>query len=198
MNSGLITGLIAGPNRLSKAVLSRKQAIPGAEITQALANLGIARASLSAPVTRTSTVTRTNDGLSALNVNLLPSSRYRVTYRIYSEGIKGMKVALSFPSSLTRMDGELRSYDFITFKDLSIYPDWPNNLAASGDVFYDSLGGEPSGETAFGSVVVILDIATGSTVNTYGTISLLIAQSVSNALTTTISQNTCVEVLKFS
>jgi len=41
MNSGLITGLIAGPNRLSKAVLSRKQAIPDAEIVQALANLHI-------------------------------------------------------------------------------------------------------------------------------------------------------------
>jgi len=198
MNSGLITGLIAGPNRLSKAVLSRKQSIPNAEITQALANVGIARVSLSAPVTRTSTVTRINDGLSALNVNLLPSSRYRVTYRIYSEGIKGMKVALSFPSSLTRMDGELRSYDFITFSDSSIYPDWPNNAFASEDVIYDSLGGNPSGESAIGSVVVILDIATGSTVNTYGTISLLIAQSASNALTTTISQNTCVEVLKFS
>jgi hypothetical protein len=197
MNSGLITGLIAGPNRLSKAVLSRKQSIPNAEITQALANLGIARASLSAPVTRTSTATRTNDGLSALNVNLLPSSRYRVTYRIYSEGIKGMKVALSFPSSLTRMDGEIRSYDLVTYSVSSIYPDWPNNGGASEDVIYDSLAGEPSGETAIGSVVVILDIATGSTVNTYGTISLLIAQSVSNALTTTISQNTCVEVLKF-
>jgi hypothetical protein len=197
MNSGLITGLIAGPNRLSKAVLSRKQSIPNAEITQALANVGIARVSLSAPVTRTSTATRTNDGLSALNVNLLPSSRYRVTYRIYSEGIKGIKVALSFPSSLTRMDGEIRSFDFITFKDLAIYPDWPNNAFASEDVIYDSLAGNPSAETAIGSVVVILDIATGSTVNTYGTISLLIAQSVSNALTSTISQNSCVEVLKF-
>jgi len=182
----------------SRALLTESQTIPAADITQALANVGIARASLSAPVTRTSTVTRTNDGLSALNVNLLPSSRYRVTYRIYSEGIKGMKVALSFPSSLTRMDGELRSYDFVTYSQSSIYPDWPNNVGASEDVIYDSLAGEPSGESAIGSVVVILDIATGSTVNTHGTISLLIAQSVSNALTTTISQNTCVEVLKFS
>jgi hypothetical protein len=181
----------------SRALLTESQTIPATDITQALANIGIARVSLSAPVTRTSTTTRTNNGLSALNVNLLPSSRYRVTYRIYSEGIKGIKVALSFPSSLARMDGEIRSYDLITFKDLAIYPDWPNNLAPSEDVIYDSLAGNPSAETAIGSVVVILDIATGSTVNTYGTISLLIAQSVSNALTSTISQNTCVEVLKF-
>jgi len=95
------------------------------------------------------------------------------------------------------MDGELRSYDLLAYSQSSIYPDWPNNLGASEDVIYDSLNGDPTGETAFGSVVVILDIATGSTVNTYGTISLLIAQSVSNALTTTISQNPCVEVLKF-
>jgi hypothetical protein len=41
MNSGLIPGLIAGPNRLSKAVLSRKQSIPDAEVVQALKNLDI-------------------------------------------------------------------------------------------------------------------------------------------------------------
>ena len=90
MNSGLITGLIAGPNRLSKAVLSRKQAIPGAEITQALANLGIARVSLSAPVTRTLTATLTNTGLSELTVSLLPSSRYRLTYRLFASSDPGV------------------------------------------------------------------------------------------------------------
>ena len=95
------------------------------------------------------------------------------------------------------MDGELRSYDLITYKDLAIYPDWPTQLGASGDVIYDSLAGNPSGETAIGSVIVTLDIQTGSTVNTYGTIGLQVAQSVSNALTTTVSQNSCVEVLKF-
>ena len=197
MNSGLITGLIAGPNRLSKAVLSRKQAIPNAEITQALANLGIARVSLSAPVTRTSTTTLSNDGLETLNVSLLPSSRYRVTFRIYSEGIKGINVALTFPSSLVRMDGETRSYDFVNYNTGAIYPDWPNNVGASGDVIYDSLGGNPAAETAVGSVIIILDISTGSTANTYGTIGLQVAQSASNALTTTVSQNSCVEVLKF-
>ena len=182
----------------SRALLTEAQTISAAEVTQALANQGIARASLSAPVTRTSTTTLSNTGLEALNVSLLPSSRYRLTYRIYSEGIKGIIVALTFPTSLTRMDGELRSYDLVTYKDLAIYPDWSNNLGASGDVIYDSLAGNPSAETAFGSVILTLDIQTGSTVNTYGTIGLQVAQSVSNALTTTVSQNSCVEVLKFS
>lgn len=181
----------------SRALLTEAQTISAAEITQALANIGIARASLSAPVTRTSTATLSNDGLEALNVSLLPSSRYRLTYRIYSEGIKGIIVALTFPSSLVRMDGETRSYDFVVNHTGAIYPDWPNNGGASGDVVYDSLAGNPSGETAIGSVILTLDIQTGSTVNTYGTIGLQVAQSVSNAVTTTVSQNSCVEVLKF-
>ena len=193
MNSGLIPGLIAGPNRLSKAVLSHKQAIPGAEITQALANIGIARASLSAPVTRTSTTTPTNTGLENLNVSLLPSSRYRVTYRLYAEGNNGIQISLTHPSTFVRMDGEFRHYDFNNYSNSFIYADWYTNTGASGTVFYDS-GSAPGSA----SIVIILDITTGSTANTYGTIGLLAAQSFSNATATSISQNTCVEVLKFA
>jgi hypothetical protein len=193
MNSGLITGLIAGPNRLSKAVLSRKQSIPGAEITQALANIGIARVSLSAPVTRTSTTTLTNTGLSALDVDLLPSSRYRVTYRVYSDGDNGLKLALSFPSALNQMDGQILTYDQTSYGIVQLYPDWPNNVGASGNLFYDSSASSPQ----IASVALILDILTGSTANTYGTIKLLVAQSASGASATTISKNSCVEVLKY-
>jgi len=192
MNSGLITGLIAGPNRLSKAVLSRKQAIPGAEITQALANLGIARVSLSAPVTRTSTTTLTNTGLSALDVDLLPSSRYRITYRLYFEGVYGLKFGLTFPSTLSQFDAELRTNDANNYATFAIYADWPNQGAPSGDVAYDSSTSPGSCGLNF-----TCDITTGSTANTYGNLSLLAAQSVSNALATTISKNSCVEVLKF-
>ena len=193
MNSGLIPGLIAGPNRLSKAVLSRKQAIPAAEITQALANIGIARASLSAPVTRTSTATLSNDDLEELNVSLLPSSRYRVTFRLYSEGDNGLKIGLTFPSALLRMDGDFITYDNNSFGVFQIYPDWPNNAGAPGDTFYDSSAGSPM----IASIILTLDILTGSTANTYGTIGVLASQSVSNATATSISQNSCVEVLKF-
>jgi hypothetical protein len=193
MNSGLITGLIAGPNRLSKAVLSRKQSIPNAEITQALANIGIARVSLSAPVTRTSTTTLSNDGLSALNVDLLPSSRYRVTYRLYSDGDNGLKLGLTLPSALDRMDGEILTYDQFAYGTIQIYPDWPNNVGSSGNSFYDSNTSSPQ----VASVAITLDILTGSTANTYGTIGLLVAQSASGASATNISKNSCVEVLKF-
>jgi hypothetical protein len=194
MNSGLITGLIAGPNRLSKAVLSRKQTIPGAEITQALANVGIARVSLSAPVTRTATTALTNTGLSALNVDLLPSSRYRVTYRVYSDGDNGLTLGLTFPSALDRMDGQFLTYDQITYGVVQLYPDWPNNVGASGNLFYDSTASSPQ----LASIAIILDILTGSTANTYGTIGLIVAQSTPGASATTISKNSCVEVLKFS
>jgi len=193
MNSGLITGLIAGPHRLSKAVLSRKQSIPGAEITQALANVGIARVSLSAPVTRTSTTALSNTGLSSLDVDLLPSSRYRVTYRLYFEGVNGLTFGLTFPSTLSQFDAELRSYDANTFNTFVIYADWPNQGGASGDLVYDS--GTTPGSCGLNFTC---DITTGSTANTYGNLSLLAAQSFSNATATTISKNTCVEVLKFS
>ena len=177
----------------SRALLTEAQTISAAEITQALANLGIARASLSAPVTRTSTATPSNTGLEALNVSLLPSSRYRVTYRLYSEGDNGLKIGLTFPSALLRMDGDFMTYDNTSYGVIQIYPDWPIAVAASGDTFYDSSTGSPM----VASIILTLDILTGSTANTYGTIGVLASQSVSNATATSISQNSCVEVLKF-
>jgi hypothetical protein len=194
MNSGLITGLIAGPNRLSKAVLSRKQTIPGAEITQALANLGIARVSLSAPVTRTSTTTLSNTGLSALTVNLLPSSRYRLTYRIYdNDGGGGMQFALTFPTSLPAFDAESLTWDQTNYATSVMVPDWPTNSGPSGAVIYDS-----SFSPSQASVRFTADITTGSTANTYGDVTVLLAQSQSNAAASVFTQNSCVEVLKFS
>jgi hypothetical protein len=193
MNSGLITGLIAGPNRLSKAVLSRKQTIPEAEITQALANVGIARVSLSAAVTRTSTTTLSNTGLSALTVNLLPSSRYRLTYRIYDQdGGGGMKFALTFPTSLPAFDVEYLAWDQTNFQQNIMVPDWPTNGSPSGVALYDS-GVSP----LQASIRFTADIATGSTANTYGDVTVLLAQSSSNAAASVFSQNCCVEVLKF-
>ena len=177
----------------SRALLTEAQTISAAEITQALANQGIARVSLSAPVTRTSTTTPTNTGLENLNVSLLPSSRYRVTYRLYAEGNNGIQISLTHPSTLVRMDGEFRYYDFNSYSNSFIYADWYTNVGASGSVFYDS-----SSAPGSASIVIIVDITTGSTANTYGTIGLLAAQSVSGATATSISQNSCVEVLKFS
>ena len=193
MNSGLITGLIAGPNRLSKAVLSRKQAIPGAEITQALANLGIARASLSAPVTRTSTATLTNDGLTALTVSLLPSSRYRLTYRLFAIGGNGFQLGFTWPSSLIQFDGYATFQDSIAGLATYIYYDFPANGAGSGDPIINAVA-DPSQN---GGLIFIADITTGSTANTYGDFAVVFAQSTSNATASTMSQNSCVEVLKF-
>lgn len=194
MNSGLIPGLIAGPNRLSKAVLSRKQSIPGAEITQALANLGIARVSLSAPVTRTSTATPSNTGLEALNVSLLPSSRYRVTYRLYTlGGNPGAKLAINYPSSLPEINATIIGYSFMSgfagevSKDFYAY--YP-----PGTIIIEGATDDPEEV----NLNLTLDILTGSTANTYGTISPLFSQALSSATATSMSQCSCVEVLKFS
>lgn len=196
MNSGLITGLIAGPNRLSKAVLSRKQSIPNAEITQALANLGIARASLSAPVTRTSATgtTLTNTGLEALTVSLLPSSLYRLTYRLYAIGTPGFKLGVTFPSSLPQFDGSYISSTLDSGYNVALYADWANQGFGSGDSIVEGISSSPQ----TGGLILTADIATGSTANTYGNFAVVFAQSTSSATATTMTQNSSVEVLKFS
>jgi len=195
MNSGLIPGLIAGPNRLSKAVLSRKQAIPNAEITQALANLGIARASLSAPVTRTSATgtTLTNTNLETLTVSLLPSSRYRLTYRLYFSGLYGAQIGFTYPTSLPQMDASLQSWDAPQGAQFIGVPNWPTSNVPSGSPIYDS----QSDIVALAYMTFITDILTGSTANTFGDFAVLFAQSTSNATASTMSKNSCVEVLKY-
>ena len=193
MNSGLITGLIAGPNRLSKAVLSRKQSIPGAEITQALANIGIARVALGSDVTRTSTTTMTNTGLTALTVTLAQSSRYRLTYRLYASGDFGFKIGFTFPSALPTFDGSVVFADISAGYAVSIYKDWANNGYGSGDPVQDASveGGQNGGQT------FVADILTGSTANTFGDFAVIFAQSSSSATASTMSKNSSVEVLKY-
>jgi hypothetical protein len=196
MNSGLITGLIAGPNRLSKAVLSRKQSIPDAEITQALANIGIARVALGSDVTRTSATgtTLTNTGLTALTVTLAQSSRSRLTYRLYLtssiDGAAGMKFGFTFPASLSKFDASAATVTSGATVN-EIFADWGTNAYGSGDAIID-VAGSPNG-----GMIFIADIQTGSTANTYGDFAVVLAQHVSVAATVTMSQNSCVEVLKF-
>jgi hypothetical protein len=194
MNSGLITGLIAGPNRLSKAVLSRKQSIPNAEITQALSNLGVNRVALGTNVTRTSTATLTNTGLTALTVTLAQSSRYRLTYRLYASGLPGFKIGFTFPTALTQFDAHSTQQEVITGTGVYLYYDWPVNAFPSGDAIIDAVADFNQN----GGLHFIADISTGSTANTYGDFAVIFAQSSSNISPTTMSKNSCVEVLKFS
>ena len=192
MNSGLITGLIAGPNRLSKAVLSRKQSIPGAEITQALANLGIARVSLSQTVSRTSTATPSNTGLETLTVSLLPNSRYRVTYRLTATfGNCGIKFGINFPSALY-FDASYQTYDGNSYGLTAMFPDFVTTYGSSPVTFYDTGSADVSA-----GITATFDIVTGSTSTTFGDFSILVSQAVSSATPLVISKNSNVEVLKF-
>ena len=181
----------------SRALLTEAQTISAAEITQALANQGIARVSLSAPVTRTSATatTLTNTGLTALTVSLLQSSRYRLTYRLFAisdpGGAPGIKIGFSFPSSLTKFDASLVAQTDTGGSSVEFYPDWGINAYGSGDAIIEVAA------ASLGGLIFIADIQTGSTANTYGDFAVLLAQQVSNAGTTTMSQNSCVEVLKF-
>lgn len=194
MNSGLITGLIAGPNRLSKAILSRKQSIPSAEITQALANIGIVHIALGSDVTRTNTTTMVSTSLNNLIVSLSPSSRYRLTYRLYVSGASGAKFAFTFPSPFAKFDASLSIYDNDTGTGhFFAYPDWDTNFAASASTIFDT-NAAPSQSAG---LVFTADILTGSTANTYGDFSPIFAQSTSSGTATTMSKNSCVEVLKY-
>ena len=181
----------------SRALLTEAQTISAAEVTQALANQGIARVSLSAPVTRTSATgtTLTNTGLTALTVSLLPSSRYRLTYRLYASadlgGASGIKIGFSFPSSLTKFDASNIAATDGAGQTIEFYADWGINAYGSGDAIIDAVA------SSNGGIMFTADIQTGSTVNTYGDFAVLLAQQFSSAGTTTMSQNSCVEVLKF-
>jgi hypothetical protein len=180
----------------SRALLTEAQTISAAEVTQALANQGIARASLSTAVTRTSATgtTLTNTGLTALTVTLAASTRYRLTYRLYLDGVNGFKIAFNFPSALATFDGKLLTYD--AYNDDSttiIVPDWPTQYGASGSTMIEAA----NYATQYGGLEFVADILTGSTINTFGDFSVFFAQYASGATASTMSKNSCVEVLKF-
>jgi hypothetical protein len=178
----------------SRALLTESQTIPAADITQALANIGVTRVALGSNVTRTSATgtTLTPTGLTALTVTLAQSSRYRLTYRLYASGDNGFKIGFTFPSALPTFDASLILADqgntaFYIFKD------WPANAFASGDATQDAitLVGQCGGQT------FVADILTGSTANTFGDFAVIFAQSSSSVNATTMSKNSCVEVLKY-
>ena len=177
----------------SRALLTESQTIPAADITQALTNVGVSRVTLGSDVTRTSTTTLTNTGLSALTVNLLPSSRYRLTYRLYAIGDPGFKLGVTFPSSLPQFDGTYISSNTTSGYELGVYADWPNQAFGSGDPIVDG----PASAPQVGGLIFTADITTGSTANTYGDFAVVFGQSTSNPTATTMRKNSCVEVLKF-
>jgi len=179
----------------SRALLTESQTIPAADITQALANIGVSRVALVSDVTRTSATgtTLTNTGLTALTVSLAQSSRYRLTYRLYASGTPGFKIGFTFPSSLTQFDVYAMAQDTLSGTNFYIYPNWPANAYASGIAILDA----GSDTNQIGGLYFIADITTGSTANTYGDFAVIFAQSLSSATPTTMSKNSCVEVLKY-
>jgi len=178
----------------SRALLTESQTIPAADITQALANIGVTRVALGSDVTRTSTTTMSNTGLSALTVTLAQSSRYRLTYRLYASGPGGFKIGLTFPSALPTFDGHLDYYDsFNATGAIYIYPDWPARWGASGVTIMEG----QNDANQYGGLQFVADILTGSTANTYGDFAVTFAQYVSDATASTMSKNSCVEVLKY-
>jgi len=180
----------------SRALLTESQTIPAADITQALANIGVSRVALGSDVTRTSATgtTLTNTGLTALTVTLAQSSRYRLTYRLYASGTPGFKFGFTFPSALPTFDGQLYGYDYYNAAGI-IYmiPDWPARWGASGSAVIEA----QNDALQYGGIQFIADIATGSTANTYGDFAVIFAQYSSSATATTMSKNSCVEVLKY-
>ena len=179
----------------SRALLTESQTIPAADITQALSNLGVSRVALGSDVTRTSATgtTLTPTGLTALTVSLAQSSRYRLTYRLYESGDHGFKIGFTFPSALPTFDASLLFTDKLGSTGIYIYKDWPANGFASGDPVQDA--GADAGQN--GGQTFVADILTGSTANTFGDFAVVFAQSASNATPSTMSKNSCVEVLKY-
>ena len=179
----------------SRALLTESQTIPAADITQALANVGLSRVAIGSDVTRTSATgtTLTNTGLTALTVTLAQSTRYRLTYRLYADGLPGFKIGFNFPTALPNFDASLLLTDTITGSGFYIYKDWATNAFGSGDAVQEA-GADLSQN---GGLIFTCDILTGSTANTFGDFAVIFAQHTSNAAPSTMSKNSCVEVLKF-
>jgi hypothetical protein len=103
-----------------------------------------------------------------------------------------MKIGFTFPSSLTQFDGNLNFTNNSGNTGSYIFPAWDIYGFGSGDAVMDD-----SDTDQRGGLLFIADITTGSTANTYGDFAVIFAQSTSNANPTTMSRNSCVEVLKF-
>lgn len=194
MNSGLIPGLLAGPNRLSKAVLSRPQKISEAEANQAFTNLNRQIQFLKNNVVRTSSTTLTATDLERLAVKLQPSSQYRLIYRIFAVGDAGVKIGFQFPSSLPFFSGEATfQAENETDAIVEMSAVWANRYA-NGYAIIDS--GIDDNQT--GTLLFTADIYTGSTANTYGDFEALAAQSTSDPESTNILQTSSLETIKYA
>ena len=104
-----------------------------------------------------------------------------------------MKVALFFPST-ANFDLYLRRYDSVNNGIIEMVPDFLNSFGSSGTVLYDTGPGSDN----FAGIEMEVLITTTSISTTYGDFYVGISQSDSNVDPLTISQNSCVEVLKFS
>jgi hypothetical protein len=177
----------------SRALLTESQTIPAADITQALANVGVTRVALGSDVTRTSTTTLTNTGLTALTVTLAQSTRYRITYRLYADGSPGFKLGFNFPTALPTFDAQSLHTDALGGTAFYIFKDWATKGFGSGDPVQEATADISQN----GGMVFTCDILTGSTANTFGDFAVIFAQQTSGASASTMSKNSCVEVLKF-
>ena len=94
---------------------------------------------------------------------------------------------------MTQFDGGVFFTDMVGGTGFLIFADWPNNGFGSGDPIQDAIA-DP---TQNGGIQFTANITTGSTANTYGDFAVIFAQSSSNVAASTMSRNSCVEVLKF-
>jgi len=156
------------------------------------------RASLSGNVTRTSSATLINTGLSALDVSLAASSRYRVTYRIYcsiSGNGGGWQFGLNC-GAVSASSGLIMGLNTLngTLGAISdCYVDWFGTYAsdtAIGSLFNPGVSALANDYMAAEFTLDI--ITTGAT-----TLKLLAAQEASDTDPLTIAATTCVEWVKF-
>jgi hypothetical protein len=101
-----------------------------------------------------------------------------------------MKFGFTFPASLSKFDASAATVTNGAVVN-EIFADWGTNAYGSGDAIIDVAG------AANGGMIFIADIKTGSTANTYGDFAVIFAQYASNATSSTMSENSCVEVLKY-
>ena len=156
------------------------------------------RASLSADVTRTSSATLSNTGLSALDVPVVAGERYRIEYTVQwsiAGATSGAQFGLEYPAYTAAacqihgsvfQSGSMQGYDIIagaTFAD-------DFGAAGSGGALV-SIGTSVADD--FGNVTLVFDIIPSAS----GTVKLLAGQFASSGNVLTIYRMTSVDWVKF-
>ena len=176
--------------------------LTAAQMLAAIESGSRGRVSLGADVTRSSSDTLSNTGLSALDVPVEANAHYLLKYRLWTTqaGVGGWQFGHEWPASPSQMSGNCvasgvsNSVGFLG--NVSTGQDYPAQLGASGDAVINtsSSSGSAGVNGDYALIEFTIDFYNGANA---GTFKLLFAQESSAAAVTTLKKTSSVEWVRF-